>query len=74
MLGNGKGSWFVVHPSLIIFSLLCSFLSGTSLPLSAATPASHKTQHVLFVMTDGLRWQEVFRGADPALLHQKNET
>jgi len=29
----------------------------------------HKTQNVIFVMTDGLRWQEVFRGADPALMN-----
>ena len=32
-----------------------------------AAPAAHKTQNVIFVMTDGLRWQEVFRGADAAL-------
>jgi hypothetical protein len=27
-----------------------------------------KTANVIFVMTDGLRWQEVFRGADAALM------
>ena len=27
-----------------------------------------KTENVIFVMTDGLRWQEVFRGADQALM------
>jgi len=27
-----------------------------------------KTRNIIFVMTDGLRWQDVFRGADPALL------
>ena len=31
-----------------------------------------KTENVLFVMTDGLRWQEVFRGADDALLTKEN--
>jgi hypothetical protein len=38
-----------------------------ALALSAA-PANHKTRAVIFVMTDGLRWQEVFRGADEALI------
>ena len=31
-----------------------------------------KTQNVIFVMTDGLRWQEVFHGADDALLNKDN--
>jgi hypothetical protein len=38
-----------------------------ALALSAA-PANHKTRAVIFVMTDGLRWQEVFRGAEEALI------
>ena len=29
-------------------------------------------QRVIVVMTDGLRWQEMFRGADEALLTPKN--
>ena len=38
--------------------------------LAAALPAApaHKTRNVIFVMTDGLRWQEVFRGADASLI------
>jgi hypothetical protein len=31
-----------------------------------------KTQNVIFVMTDGLRWQEVFHGADAALINKEN--
>ena len=31
-----------------------------------------KTENVIFVMTDGLRWQDVFRGADDALLTKEN--
>lgn len=31
-----------------------------------------KTENVLFVMTDGLRWQDVFRGADDALLNKES--
>jgi len=33
-----------------------------------AQPEPHRTQNVIVVMIDGMRWQEVFRGADPALL------
>lgn len=38
--------------------------------VSAFAQPAHKTQNVIFVMTDGLRWQEVFRGADPALMNE----
>jgi hypothetical protein len=30
-----------------------------------------QTRKVIFVMTDGLRWQEVFQGVDPALLNKE---
>jgi len=37
----------------------------------AAWPApAPKTRNVVLVMTDGLRWQEVFRGADAALMNK----
>ena len=39
---------------------------------SSAQPAEkHATQNVIFVMTDGLRWQEVFRGAESSLISKK---
>jgi hypothetical protein len=38
----------------------------------APTATGTKTRNVVLVMTDGLRWQEVFSGADQALLN-KNE-
>jgi hypothetical protein len=31
----------------------------------------HKTENIIFVMTDGLRWQEVFDGANESLLHAR---
>lgn len=34
--------------------------------------ADMKTQNVIFVMTDGFRWQEVFRGADAGLIIKEN--
>jgi Type I phosphodiesterase / nucleotide pyrophosphatase len=37
------------------------------------TPAlAGKTQNVVLIVSDGLRWQEVFQGADPLLLDAKN--
>jgi len=39
---------------------------------SYAGAQPHKTENVLLVMTDGLRWQEVFQGADAALMDDKN--
>lgn len=35
---------------------------------AAQTPATHKTENVIVVMMDGMRWREVFRGADPKLI------
>jgi hypothetical protein len=35
----------------------------------AGTP---KTRNVVLIVSDGLRWQEVFTGADPTLLNEKN--
>jgi hypothetical protein len=36
------------------------------------TAAERKTRNIIFVMTDGLRWQEVFSGADPALMNKES--
>jgi len=44
----------------------------TSCAVFAQAPAEHKTQHIIFVMTDGLRWQEVFDGAEASLMNKKN--
>jgi hypothetical protein len=34
--------------------------------------AQLKTRNVVLIVTDGLRWQEVFTGADPDLLNAKH--
>jgi hypothetical protein len=40
--------------------------------LSCAAPAwAGKTQNVVLIVSDGLRWQEIFTGADPTLLNGK---
>jgi Type I phosphodiesterase / nucleotide pyrophosphatase len=47
----------------------CLLLAGT-LALSAV--AAPKTENIIFVMTDGLRWQELFGGADAALMNKEH--
>jgi hypothetical protein len=47
---------FRILPAFIGFTLICRGADH------------HKTENLIFVMTDGLRWQEVFRGADAALI------
>lgn len=40
--------------------------------MALAAPPARKTKHVVLVMTDGLRWQEVFRGAEESLMTKEN--
>ena len=49
--------------ALLSFALLAA-------PLPAAEPA-HRTENVVVIVTDGLRWQEVFTGAEAALVSEK---
>ena len=49
----------------VLFAALAVVFSS---PVVAQVASAHKTQNVIVVMMDGMRWQEVFRGADPALL------
>jgi hypothetical protein len=37
-----------------------------------AEPPAHKTRHVILLMSDGLRWQDVFQGADTELMTEEN--
>jgi len=46
--------------------------SGLFNALPAAAQGARKTRNVLLVMTDGLRWQEVFTGAEAALISKEN--
>jgi hypothetical protein len=41
-------------------------------PREALAPRKTKTRNILLVTTDGLRWQEVFGGADPELMNKEN--
>ncbi|HEY4816140.1 MAG TPA: hypothetical protein VIH67_01830, partial [Candidatus Acidoferrum sp.] len=53
-------------------AFLCAVLVACSFLAFAQPSAQHKTQHVIFVMTDGLRWQEVFDGAEASIMNKKN--
>jgi hypothetical protein len=50
--------------------MLCTFLFmfGILVVGIAQPPSTHKTENVIVVMIDGMRWQEVFRGADRDLI------
>ena len=54
----------VVALPLIALGLLALTFSTAS----SAQSANHRTQNVIVVMMDGLRWQEIFRGADAELI------
>ncbi len=38
----------------------------------ASAPSVERTRNVVLIVSDGLRWQEVFTGADPTLLNEKD--
>ncbi|MGZ3752155.1 MAG: phosphoglyceromutase, partial [Mucilaginibacter sp.] len=49
--------------------IILSFLTLTIFtPLLAQ---NHKTQNIIIVTLDGFRWQELYRGADSALINSK---
>jgi hypothetical protein len=52
----------------VLRSLAIVFGWGFALLGMAQTPTAHKTENVIVVMIDGMRWQEVFRGADQDLI------
>ncbi len=53
--------------------LLLAAFAALVLGLGAlgADAAPRRTENVVLIITDGLRWQEVFTGADPTLLNDK---
>ena len=51
---------------------ILSALLLTLVAMSAALGAPPVTRNVIVVMADGLRWQEVFQGADAALMNKTN--
>jgi len=67
-------SRFAARSRKLLGILLASFML-LALLLCSAAPASGadlKTQNVVLITTDGLRWQEVFTGAEQALLNKQH--
>lgn len=59
--------------SLARRTFLCVLALLPAAVLSAAAPgAARKTRNVIYVMADGLRWQEVFSGAELSLISKEN--
>ena len=53
--------------AMIKHILVIALVFGFSFGLSAQTKTT-KTENIVFITLDGLRWQEVFRGAEEALM------
>jgi hypothetical protein len=53
--------------ALFLLSVFLAF------PVLAQPAEKGATQNVVLVMTDGLRWQEVYRGAEPTLMNATNK-
>jgi hypothetical protein len=51
--------------------LVLAVIAGAP-PARADSAAPLKTRNVVLIVSDGLRWQEMFTGADPLLLNEKN--
>ena len=68
-----EGIAFCPNPRrrLTAFFLACVAVAG-SLATAQTRTVTDPDQRVILVMSDGLRWQEVFRGADATLLTPKN--
>jgi len=60
---------FIAYRSLRVFSLILSVLLSIA---GFAGAADLKTQNVILITTDGLRWQEVFTGAEKELINKQH--
>ncbi len=61
--------------SITHFSGWCALalaLTAFEPAVPAEAHAALRTRNVVLIVSDGLRWQEVFTGADPELLNEKN--
>src|SRR5882724_7567923 len=79
LLSPGEGARGGGNPGLsgsacnrIEIPMLKSIAINLLLCASALWGAGHKTQNVIILMSDGVRWQDVFEGVDPGLLTADN--
>jgi hypothetical protein len=54
------------------YGLRASVIAALAVLVSAPACAELKTRNVVLIVLDGLRWQELFTGADPTLLNEKH--
>jgi len=54
--------------SILVGGAFFLILTFTFSPAAAQTPAHLKTRNVVLIVSDGLRWQEIFSGADRSLM------
>ena len=64
---NGRRPGAALAAPIGLYLLLLSIGAGG--PAFGAEP--RRTRNLILVTADGLRWQEVFRGIDPALMNEK---
>lgn len=60
-------------PAILLAALCTAASAATPAATPTATPAAVplKTRNVVLIVLDGLRWQEVFTGADATLMNEK---
>jgi hypothetical protein len=63
MMSRRVGQYFA--GCLLLAAAFCSVAHAQVSPLL-------KTRNVVLIVSDGLRWQEIFTGADPLLMNEKN--
>lgn len=56
----------------VLLRLCAALLIALTGAAQAESPAALKTRNVVLIVSDGLRWQEMFTGADATLLNEKN--
>ena len=54
--------------SILVGGAFFLILTFTFSPAAAQTPAHLKSRNVVLIVSDGLRWQEIFSGADRSLM------
>ena len=58
--------------ALATISVLLALVFNVNLWAQSQPPSEPKTRNVVLIVADGLRWQEVFTGADPSLLNSEH--
>ena len=60
--------------AVFVVGVSCLLLALAAFTASAQLLAPHplKTRNVVLIVSDGLRWQEIFTGADPTLMNSEH--